>query len=56
MAARTYPAPGTYTLESPQQRTTGASATLTIEADRTHRAPGDSRDLGIVLTGAGFAR
>jgi hypothetical protein len=56
VAARTYSAPGTYTLESPPQRPAGGAATLTIEVDRTFRAPGDSRDLGIVLAGAGFAR
>jgi hypothetical protein len=56
VAARTYSGSGTYTLESPPQRPDGPTATLTIEVDRTYRAPGDSRDLGIVLTGAGFAR
>jgi hypothetical protein len=54
--ARTYPAPGTYTLESGKVRPRGGTATLTIEVDRTHYAPGDNRDLGMVLTGAGFAR
>lgn len=52
IAARTYPAPGTYTLESPP----ATGGTLAIEIDRTFRAPGDTRDLGMVLTGAGFAR
>jgi hypothetical protein len=56
VAARRYSGPGTYTLESPPEQPAGAGATLRIEVDRTFRAPGDSRDLGIVLTGAGFAR
>jgi len=56
VAEKTYTGPGTYTLESAPEGTAASSATLSIEVDRTYRAPGDSRDLGIVLTGAGFAR
>ena len=55
VAAQGYGAPGQYTLESPPVRGTEGAATLTIQVDRTFRAPGDNRELGIVLTGAGFA-
>jgi 4-amino-4-deoxy-L-arabinose transferase-like glycosyltransferase len=56
VAAKTYTAPGTYTLESAPVRAQGPTATMAIEVDRTYQAPGDSRKLGIVLSGAGFAR
>jgi len=56
VAARTYPSPGAYTLESPDQRTLNPTATLTIVVDKTFSVPGDGRELGIVLTEAGFLR
>jgi hypothetical protein len=55
VASQTYPAPGTYTLESPPVRAAGAVATVEIVIDETFFAPGDTRELGIVLTGVGFA-
>jgi hypothetical protein len=55
VASQTYPAPGTYTLESPPVRAAGAVAIAEIAVDQTFFAPGDSRELGIVLTGVGFA-
>jgi hypothetical protein len=33
----------------------GASATVAVVVDRTFRVPGDDRDLGIILTGAGYS-
>jgi len=33
----------------------GATATAEIDVDHTFLAPGDARDLGIVLTAVGFA-
>jgi hypothetical protein len=54
VASQTYPAPGTYTLESPPVRAAGAVAMAEIAIDQTFFAPGDSRELGIVLTGVGF--
>jgi hypothetical protein len=54
VASRTYLAPGTYTLESPPVRPAGAGATVEITIDETFFAPGDSRELGIVLAGVGF--
>jgi hypothetical protein len=56
VAARTFAAPGTYSLESPPQRPDVPSAVLTLAIDKTFQAPGDARALGMVLTGAGFAR
>ena len=55
VASQTYPAPGTYTLESPPVRAAGAVATVEIVIDETFFAPGDTRELGIVLTAVGFA-
>ena len=55
VASQTYPAPGTYTLESPPVRAAGAVAMVEIAINETFFAPPDSRELGIVLTGVGFA-
>jgi hypothetical protein len=55
VASQTYPAPGTYTLESPPLRAAGAVATVEIAVDQTFFAPPDSRELGMVLAGVGFA-
>jgi hypothetical protein len=52
VASHTYAAPGAYELESPPVR----GSTLKIDVDRTFTAPPDTRDLGIVLIGAGFAK
>lgn len=57
VAARTYQAPGPYTLDSVEEvRGTGESATVEIRVDRTFTAPGDRRELGVVLIGVGFAQ
>jgi hypothetical protein len=55
VASQTYPAPGTYTLESPPVHAAGAVAMVEIAIDETFFAPPDSRELGMVLTGVGFA-
>jgi len=55
VASQTYQAPGTYTLESPPVRAAGAAAMVEIAIDQTFFAPGDSRELGMVLTAVGFA-
>jgi hypothetical protein len=52
VASQSYAAPGAYELTSPPVR----GGTLEIDVDKTFRAAGDSRDLGIVLIGAGFRR
>ncbi len=53
VAARTFDGPGQYTLVSsrPVQ-----GMMVEVVVDRTFRAPGDARDLGIVLEAVGFAR
>ena len=55
VASQVYAAAGTYTLESPPVRAAGAVAMVEITIDETFFAPPDSRELGIVLTGVGFA-
>lgn len=56
VAAGTYTGDGKYTLESGAAlRGTGASAAVELHVDQTFRAPGDQRDLGVVLISAGFA-
>jgi hypothetical protein len=54
MASQTYPAPGTYSLSGPPSKPDGDSAKLTITVDKSFSALGDSRELGIILTDAGF--
>jgi hypothetical protein len=54
IASQTYPAPGTYTLSSPASKPDGDSAKLTITVDKSFSVPGDSRELGVILTDAGF--
>jgi len=54
IAAETYSGPGTYTLQSPPQAVTGASATVTLEVDRTFSVPGDRRELGVIVSAIGF--
>jgi hypothetical protein len=53
LAAKTIPAGGAYTIESAEP-VTGSTAELRV--DRTFRAPGDQRDLGVVLLGIGFGK
>jgi hypothetical protein len=54
IASQTYSAPGTYSLSSPPINPGGDSANLTITLDKSFSVPGDSRQLGIILTEAGF--
>jgi len=56
VAAHAYSGPGLYTLSTPAAvRPEGASATVEIRIDRTFMAPPDTRELGMVLAGVGFA-
>ena len=48
------PAPGTYSLSSPPLKPDGDTAKLTITVDKSFSVPGDSRQLGIILTETGF--
>jgi hypothetical protein len=50
VAAHTYAGPGAYTLTSAP----AIGSSLEIRVDRTFSAPGDNRELGVVLQGAGF--
>lgn len=54
IASGTYQKPGAYTLISAPVKPAGATALVEIEVDRTFNAPGDNRDLGVVLIGVGF--
>jgi hypothetical protein len=57
VAAHTYSGPGSYTLDSSQAVVgSGDSAAVQIDVDRTFFAPGDKRELGVVLMGVGFVR
>jgi hypothetical protein len=51
---KTFAAPGTYTLTSGPLTVQSESATVSIAVDRVFSVPGDQRQLGIVLLGAGF--
>ena len=50
VASQTYAAPGTYTIRTAPQTGT----VLTIEVDKSFTVPTDHRELGIILTGAGY--
>lgn len=52
-AERTFPGPGAYEMSLGVGAGSG-SVTTRIEVDRTFKAPPDTRELGIVLTGVGF--
>jgi len=54
VASQTYAAPGAYSLSSPPMKPDGDTARLTITIDKSFSVPGDGRQLGIILTGAGF--
>jgi len=54
IASRTYSAPGTYTLSSSPIKPDGDTAKLTVTVDKSFSVPGDSRQLGIILTNVGF--
>ena len=56
LASETYPGPGTYTLRAPATVTPGQAVTVEISVDQPFRVAGDSRDLGIIVTGLGFAQ
>jgi hypothetical protein len=53
LAETTYAEPGPYTLEGAAEGA-GDSVTATVEVDKTLSAPGDQRQLGILLLSIGF--
>jgi hypothetical protein len=56
IASQSYPAPGSYSLETPPQAANTGVSTLTITVDKVFTAPGDARELGIILAEAGFQK
>ena len=54
VASQTYSAPGTFALSSAPLKPAGDTAKLTITVDKSFSVPGDDRQLGIILTEAGF--
>jgi hypothetical protein len=56
VASQTYSGPGDYVLVSPPVQAAGATASLEIRIDRPFTAPPDTRELGVVLLGAGFRK
>jgi len=54
VAEKTYDAPGAYTLQTAPVQPVKPTTTLTIVVDKTFSAPGDRRELGVVLIAAGF--
>jgi hypothetical protein len=54
VAQETFPKPGAYTLTSAPLRPEGKSATVSIAIDKTFSVPGDRRELGAILSQAGF--
>jgi hypothetical protein len=54
VASQTYSASGTYVLSSLPMKPDGDTAKLTITIDKSFLVPGDSRQLGIILTNVGF--
>lgn len=53
---RALPGPGLHSIVSGPVKPAGPTARLTVEVDRTFRVPGDHRELGVILAGAGFRR
>ncbi len=56
VAAQTYDRAGAYELTTRPLEPSGAVAVVTVDVDATFTAPGDARDLGIVLAAIGFQR
>jgi 4-amino-4-deoxy-L-arabinose transferase-like glycosyltransferase len=56
VAEATFPGPGLYTLRAePALPAGGKPVSVTLAADRSFRAPGDNRDLALIVTAVGFA-
>ncbi|MGC8792852.1 MAG: hypothetical protein ACP5U2_05615, partial [Bryobacteraceae bacterium] len=51
---RVLPGPGFHSIVSEPVTATAPVARLVISLDRTFRVPGDHRDLGVILSQAGF--
>jgi hypothetical protein len=53
IAEETFPDARSYQLTAPFQ-SSNPTATVTVAVDKTFNAPGDRRNLGVVITGVGF--
>jgi hypothetical protein len=53
VAEDTFNGPGSYKLSAPFQ-SSNPTVTVTVAVDKTFNAPGDRRNLGVVITGLGF--
>lgn len=53
-ASATYSGPGSYSLSTPPIKPEGVAAKIGITLDKSFSVPGDSRQLGIILTEVGF--
>ena len=56
VVTKTFPAPGSYSIDTAPVILTRPAALLQIAVDRTWSVPGDNRKLGIILTEAGFRK
>ena len=56
LASETYLGPGGYTLRAAAMVVPGRPATVEISVDRAFRVAGDSRELGIIVSGLGFVQ
>lgn len=56
LLTRTFPAPGQYRIDTDPQKPAAASCVLSIAVDKTISPPGDIRELGLILTEAGFRK
>ena len=54
VAEKTFPGPGAYTLASGALPVAGDSPAVAVTVDKTFTVAGDQRQLGIILTAAGF--
>jgi hypothetical protein len=54
--SETLPGPGVYRLVSPPQKAAGATSMVALQLDKTFSAPGDSRQLGVVLIDLGWGK
>jgi hypothetical protein len=54
VASQTYSSPGAYSLSGSPAKPAGDSAKITVTVDKSFSVPGDSRQLGIILTEVGF--
>jgi hypothetical protein len=56
VASQTFDGPGVHTIETTSPvRGSDAAAVVAVEVDKSFFAPPDQRELGVVLTGLGFA-